>query len=923
MGTPSSKVDINRRVNSGLVRSVTVVLFAISILLLTLSILILSINPGWLQFGLLLVSATIFLASILAILYYRNGRTKPVLWVALFSVIFVVLVHPLLISGMSLVIGLVCFIIVFFVYKNYMVENQLKVFLVIGLIILLGTYLLDNFGTNDRLNFLPPSISLYLIIFLAILNVYVVISHLSTFSLRVRISGTLVMIGILIILFLSWIELEVNRRTLLEFEGQSLANAADQVSRYLDQAMKNLEDINHVLSAQALIVDVYPASSQNNLAVQAKDLMNGYLNSNQNIFSDYLLGYILFDPAENIIFAEPDTIPDEIDEIVNWYLANRDSQDISISPLLFDENDEPYLLVTTNIYSAPQEIKGYLVSVYNGFLLQRLVHEMNDLTGEQSFALLVDENGLRLAQGLITDNIFIIYEKQDEINFTQMLQSYRLPPTSSASKIRSVTGIKRLLEDEISELASPVNYIDNSLGLDLEYTAVKTEMNQKPWAVIYAEPLELLNKPFISNLNQIIILAFIVLVLLVFIAFTLTRVFISPIHSLTKMVEALEQGDYSIYMPVRSQDEIGQLTNAMNSLAVHLKQTLKGMDEGIRGQTSEFERRTRQLQLAADVGRAAVTIHNQEDLLSRVVEIISEQFTFYHVGIYIIDESGEHAVLKAASSEGGKRMIAVNHKLAIGYQGLVGYVAATGQSKIALDVGEDAEYFNNPELPHTRSELALPLISSRELLGVLDIHSVKPSAFTPNDFTAMQVLANLIAVALDNARLFAESRNAVEATRRAYGEISRNAWLEHLVGRNSLMIRSQSRGTYEINTKDGSESHSELPQLISIPIMVRDQVIGYVDTYKPLEEGYWTSNEEEMLGVLADQVGIALESARLFESTKALAERERLIAEVSSRLQENLDVETVIKVAVQIFRQALDLQDVTIILQEDRYGSSG
>lgn len=185
----------------------------------------------------------------------------------------------------------------------------------------------------------------------------------------------------------------------------------------------------------------------------------------------------------------------------------------------------------------------------------------------------------------------------------------------------------------------------------------------------------------------------------------------------------------------------------------------------------DLERRTMQLQAAAEVSRTAISVHNPDVLLSQATHLIGERFGFYHVGIFLLDEAGEYAVLRAASSDGGRQMLANGHKLKVGEQGVVGYVAGSGLPRIALDVGADAVYFDNPLLPETRSEMALPLKIGERVIGVLDVQSRQEAAFDQQDAVVLQTMADQLAIAIENARLLYATQQAVRALGSATAEI--------------------------------------------------------------------------------------------------------------------------------------------------------
>jgi len=184
----------------------------------------------------------------------------------------------------------------------------------------------------------------------------------------------------------------------------------------------------------------------------------------------------------------------------------------------------------------------------------------------------------------------------------------------------------------------------------------------------------------------------------------------------------------------------------------NIKQADEEQADLIRG----MAKRTIQLQTAADVARAATSILDINELLPKVVELIRNHFEYYYVGIFLIDETAEWAVLRAATGEMGQQMIQKTHRLKLEDSSMIGWCITHRQARIALDVGEDAVRFANPLLPLTRSEIALPLIAHGNVIGAMTIQSNMPTAFSRVDVTALQAMADLVANALENARLFTE-----------------------------------------------------------------------------------------------------------------------------------------------------------------------
>jgi GAF domain-containing protein len=340
--------------------------------------------------------------------------------------------------------------------------------------------------------------------------------------------------------------------------------------------------------------------------------------------------------------------------------------------------------------------------------------------------------------------------------------------------------------------------------------------------------------------------------------------------------------------------------------------------------THDLTRRARHLEATAEVARDATSVLDLQDLLSQVVTLVSEQFGFYHTGIFLLDPTSEWAVLQAASSEGGRRMLVRGHRLKVGEVGIVGYVTGRGEPRIALDVGEDAVFFDNPDLPDTRSEMALPLRARGEIIGALDVHSTEPEAFSEEDVAVLQTLADQVAMAISNARLFQQAQESLEAERRAYGELSREAWAEMVRARPGLGYRYEEGGVTPLaghplsqseRGGDGVERRSELveelPEL-ALPVRVRGQVIGTINAHKPGDMSEWTAQEVALMETLTEQLSVALESARLYQDTQRRAAREQLSGEVTARMRETLDMDTVLQTAAREMREALGLEEVEV-----------
>ncbi|HEY71712.1 MAG TPA: GAF domain-containing protein [Thermoflexia bacterium] len=415
-----------------------------------------------------------------------------------------------------------------------------------------------------------------------------------------------------------------------------------------------------------------------------------------------------------------------------------------------------------------------------------------------------------------------------------------------------------------------------------------------------------------SNITFVVIgLALIAFFVSVSVAYIVADQIVRPVQMLGEAAERLGAGDLDVRAAVRGQDEIGATAAAFNFMADRLRDLLTGLERRVADRTRALEQRSSYLEASAEVGRAATSILETDQLIRQVVDLIRDRFGLYYVGLFLVDEAGEWAALRAGTGEFGQMMLAREHRLAVGGDSMIGQCVSRDEARIALDVGEEAARFDNPLLPDTRSELALPLRSRGRVVGAMSVQSVEESAFDEAAIAVLQTMADQVAVALDNARLFAEAQAAVDAARSAYGEMSREAWSKLLRAQPDMAYRSDERGVAraegvwrpemeralrEGETMLGDGDGERRP--LAIPIKVRGDVIGVLDTYKPGGADEWMPEEVALLETLADQLGTALESARLYGDAQRSAARERLVSEITDRMRRAADVEGIVQAAV-------------------------
>ncbi|MFN3742038.1 MAG: GAF domain-containing protein [Anaerolineales bacterium] len=339
-----------------------------------------------------------------------------------------------------------------------------------------------------------------------------------------------------------------------------------------------------------------------------------------------------------------------------------------------------------------------------------------------------------------------------------------------------------------------------------------------------------------------------------------------------------------------------------------LEKRRASLEEQVAARTAELKRRTIQLTAAIQVVREAALERDISYLVQQAVTLISKHFGYYHVGLFLLDETRRYAVLQAASSEEGQRLVERGHRLEVGKQGVVGRAIAEKSAHIAQDVDLDEAYFRNPELSRTRSEIALPLITRGEIIGALDIQSEEPGAFRTEDIETLQSMADSIALALENARLFSETQLTMQQLQYVSASEMRQAWRK-FGARHKIGYRYTPLGLRPLESAitflDGSEG-------VEIPLQLRGQTIGILRLKRKATGQPWNEQEKDLAQQVANQVALALENARLLEETRERAERERILAEITARVRETLDMETILRRAADETRQAFFLPEVVI-----------
>ena len=409
----------------------------------------------------------------------------------------------------------------------------------------------------------------------------------------------------------------------------------------------------------------------------------------------------------------------------------------------------------------------------------------------------------------------------------------------------------------------------------------------------------------------------------------LTRRTLQPIQTLTRAAAEITEGNMSSYVNIKAgDDEIGILVNAFNRMTTQLRGSIVDLEHRVADRTSDLENQTLRLRAAAEIARDAASARDLGELLERSAQLVLDRFNFYHVGIFIVDKNREYAVLAASPTEVGRKLIANNYRLRMGEAGIVERVATTGKPRITLSTGSDGDYFDNPLLPDTHSEMALPLKVESTVIGVLDIQSDQPQAFNQDDLAIMQIMADQLATAIERTRLLEEVERNLHDLERAHGQYTREAWKRF--GRSGQISNQGYRfdniriepitelsdsgkealATGKVVRSNGGDAMN----VIAIPIKLRGQTIGVVNA--KLKEGFGKDTLTTIEGAI-ERLASALESARLYEEASLRADREQSISQITSAISSSTEYEDILRVVVMEIGTMLNNTEVGIQILGD------
>jgi GAF domain-containing protein/HAMP domain-containing protein len=420
------------------------------------------------------------------------------------------------------------------------------------------------------------------------------------------------------------------------------------------------------------------------------------------------------------------------------------------------------------------------------------------------------------------------------------------------------------------------------------------------------------------------------LILLVFSLILIARSITTPVNELRTGIEAVREGHLDTLIPITGGDELSWLARAFNQLTGQVARSYADFEQRLADRARLVDARALQLQVAAEVARDAAAIPDLDSLLQRAVDLIRERFSLYFVSIYLVDDLGKLALLRAATGEAGRTLLHRQHKIKVGEVSLVGYVTSMGAARIVNDVDADFVYRRDGLLPETHSEMALPMKAGNTVIGALDVQSSQPDAFDEDERTALQILADQLAVAIKNTRLVGELEDRLSEINNMYRRVTQESLsrlthggqplgfqydlLSVQAGQQSLPVAVMEQLQRGQKVSLQQVVQGVLKSRLLVPLMLYDQIIGVLGFDQDDPQHQWSADEIVIIEAVSNQVILALDNARLLDETQLRTDQLRLLQDITATAVAHTSLRELGAHVSQKLRLGLDVERCVIAL---------
>ena len=756
--------------------------------------------------------------------------------------------------------------------------------------------------------------------------------RLSNLSLSAKLVTVFLTITFLTIGVLAYWNNQTARNNLTQAANQALLSGASQIAIRLDDFITtNFTLVRSQAQLPVLIkyLETLPAQrAGSDLEDEVKKTFQALTLREQIHIDSYALldrqGFNVFD-SQGIFVGGDESGQDYFQEVI------RSGQPYISTVRLAEGNQVGQIYFSAPSRNTAGEIIGVLRFAFNSNILQTIVRQNNDLIGPQSFAILFDEHHIHLAHGTQPDLIWKSVVPFNPERIAELQAARRLPAIPPAE-----------LSTNIPELEAGLNTIDEQPFFEVDLAATPGELDElavvkmktRPWFVVFAQPQVVYLAPLNTQTQTILMLAGMLAAVVTLISLGLARLLTGPITRLTAVAVQIQEGNLTAQAQVETNDEIGLLARAFNSMVERIQQTLQGLED-----------RSRRLEIIAVLSEQLSALLNLDDLLPEVVNQVKDKFGYYYVHIYLLDPESALLVMAQGIGEAGRMMKVQGHNIPLNAPtSLIAQAARRGAVVSVENVRESPDWLPNSLLPDTYAEMAVPIILEDQVVGVLDVQSDKIAGLDEGDANLLRSLANQVAVAIHNARLFEEVKTALVEVQVARERYLIQAWqqakLKARLGRYhyarpnvpdlaeaTILAATQTAlaqpgpGIVPINgsKRQNSEAQTlsddnDITKPILAPIKLNNQQIGALQIHPAGPEQIWSEDDLALVEAVVDQLAQTAENLRLFEATKQKASQEQTIREITEKLRAAPTLDRLLEIATEELGERLSATHANLTL---------
>ena len=366
---------------------------------------------------------------------------------------------------------------------------------------------------------------------------------------------------------------------------------------------------------------------------------------------------------------------------------------------------------------------------------------------------------------------------------------------------------------------------------------------------------------------------------------------LTPLMTISQQAQQITTGRPSTAQQeiVTEHDEIGisPISSALTTLTERI--------QNLSGELSEQStRHNRDMQIVTNIGRETATLYDIDSLMQRSIELICNELGFYHAQIFLVDDARVNAVLVNSRGEAGQKLLEKGHKLAVGSESIIGTVTSKGIPVIVNDTITDKGLHGyNPFLPDTRAEMALPLIIGTDIIGALDVQSTEVNVFHEQDLPMFQLIADQLAVAINNTQLRRQTDQTIEQVNHLNRQLTRKVWAEA-----EEALGLDVNYTYNLMDIRSAEQEDFPEGAIVAPIIIRGETIGTLNAAPPENQSF-SEGDQAIIRAVAQRVALAIENARLFQETQVVLSETEVLYELSRQLSEATSYDDIMRSIIE------------------------